>query len=333
MAPAGTHHTIVALESFFVPVPDLELPEPHTYELTEYQRTKPDQVVERIRDADIIIISVLPIKAEVLRPEVTPRLKMIAVVASGVDCVDLEACKARGIVVANTPHCNATSVAEHAIALYFATRRSIPLSNTLTRQGEWPKRGSLMKTLDGPDGKPPRTCRDEVVGIIGYGAVGKRIESIAKSLGMKTMISGRKDALAPDGRTNFGTLLRESSVVILCLPRTSETVDLIKYSELTTMQPYAVLINVSRGGIVNENALVAALKNKKIAGAAADVFSQEPASPDNNPLLGPDTADLNLVTTPHVAWCAEDTNDNYNQALKENLHGWLSTGKPRHHVI
>ncbi|KAI1379660.1 hypothetical protein F4677DRAFT_409906 [Hypoxylon crocopeplum] len=329
----STHLVVVALETYFVPVPPLDLPAPYTYELREYSRTRADQVAERIKDADIVIVTVVPVPAAVLRPEATPRLKMVAVVASGTDAVDLAACKARGIVVANTPHCNAVSVAEHAISLYFATRRSLALSHTLVRSGEWPKHGTLQKALNGPDSKPPRTCRDETLGIVGYGAVGKVLESTAKGLGMKVLISGRKGAsTAPEGRTTFDTLIRESSVIVLCLPRSPETLNLISGTELDTMKPYAVIVNVSRGGIVDETALVAALRNKKMAGYGTDVYHQEPASPENNPLVAPDTADLNLVTTPHVAWCAEDTNANYNRALKENIEGWLRTGEPKYPV-
>ncbi|KAI1417056.1 hypothetical protein F5Y13DRAFT_103762 [Hypoxylon sp. FL1857] len=329
------HHLIVvALETFFVPVPKFDLPAPYTYELREYARTRPDQVAERIADADVIIMTVLPVPANVLRPQVSPRLKMVSVVASGTDSVDLAACKARGIVVANTPHCNAVSVAEHALALYFAVRRSVTLSHTMVRAGGWPKMGTMQKALDGPDGKPPRTCRDETLGVIGYGAVGKVLEATAKSLGMKVLVSGRKgSATAAEGRTAFDTLLRESSVIVLCLPRSPETLNLISDAELDAMKPYAVIVNVSRGGIVDEKALVAALRARKIAGYGTDVYEQEPASDENSPLIGPDTADLNIVTTPHVAWCASDTIANYNRATKENIEGWLSTGHPKYPVV
>ncbi|KAI1764297.1 D-isomer specific 2-hydroxyacid dehydrogenase [Hypoxylon sp. FL1150] len=330
---AQTHHVVVALESFFVPVPKLDLPAPHTYELREYERTYPDQVAQRIKDADILISAVAPIGADVLSPEVSPRLKMVAIVASGTDAVDLDACRARGIVVTNSPHCNTVAVAEHAIALYFAARRSLVLSHTLVQANEWPRRGGLQKTLNGPDGKPPKTCRDETLGIVGYGAVGKMVESMAKGLGMKVLISGRKgSATAPEGRTPFETLIRESSVILICLPRSPESVNLISEAELASMKPYALIINVSRGLIVNEKALLAALKNRKIAGYATDVYAQEPASAENSPLVGPDTAGLNLITTPHVAWIAEDTIDKLHDALKANIGGLLSTGEPKYRV-
>ncbi|KAF2971056.1 hypothetical protein GQX73_g2504 [Xylaria multiplex] len=332
MAPPQTHWVIVALETFFCPLPNFTLPAPHTFEFRTYERTRPDQVAERIRDADIIIMTILPLTAEILSAEVSPQLKMISVIASGTDAVDLAACRARGIVVGNTPHCNVTTVTEHVLALYFATRRSIILTNSLTRAGDWVTKGSQQSTMDGPDGKPPRTAREELVGIIGYGAIGRNIEAKAKMLGMKTVVAGRKGAPAPEGRVPFETVIRECSVLIVCLPRSPETLNLISEAEFHQMKPYSLLINVSRGGIVDETALVSALKEGRIAGAGTDVYSQEPAEPGNSVLLAPDTAELNLVTTPHLAWYADETLDNYSRTCGENIAEFVTIGKPRHQV-
>jgi glycerate dehydrogenase len=186
--------------------------------------------------------------------------------------------------------------------------------------------------MNGSDGKPPRTCRDELVGIIGHGAIGRTIESTVKTLGMKTIIAGRKGAPAPEGRVPFEEVIRECSVLIICLPRLPETLNLISEAEFNEMKPHALLINVSRGGIVDEKALVSALRAGKIAGAGTDVYSREPAEPDNNPLLAADTADLNLVATPHIAWYAEETFDNYNRACRTNVADFVTVGKPKHQV-
>jgi lactate dehydrogenase-like 2-hydroxyacid dehydrogenase len=329
----ATHHKIVALETLFVPLPrKFSMPEGHTYEVVEYARTKPSEVPERIRDADIIVMTILPLSAEHLSAAVAPRLKMVSVVASGTDSVNLPACRERGIHVANSPHCNEGAVAEHVIALYFSARRFVPLVNSLTRAGEWPRQGTLLKTLNGPHGKPPMLCSSEVMGIIGYGSVGKKVESIAKALGMEVLISGRKGQKASEGRTDFETVIKGSSVLVLCLPRSPETLNTISEAELDAMPRYSILVNVSRGGIVDEEALVRALKAKKIAGAATDVFLNEPASPESCPLLAPGTEELNLVTTPHVAWCAEDTIYNYNETLKKNILTWLE-GRPTNLVV
>jgi glycerate dehydrogenase len=327
------HHKIVALETLYVPLPrKFSVPEGHTYEIVEYTRTKPSEIPDRIRDADIIVMTIIPLSAEHLSEAVAPKLKMIAVTASGTDSVDMAACKKRGIHVANSPHCNETAVAEHVIALYFATRRSVPLVNSLTRAGEWSKRRTLMKSLDGPHGKPPMGVNSEVMGIIGYGSVGKKVESIAKALGMAVLISARKGQPAGGDRTDFDTVIKGSSVLVLCLPRSPETLNTISNTELDAMPRYSILINVSRGGIVDEEALVVALKAGKIAGAATDVFASEPAGPENSPLFAPGTEELNLVTTPHVAWYAEDTNYNYNETLKKNILSWIE-GRPTNTVV
>lgn len=331
-----THLVIVALQAAMVPVPEFNIPAPYTYEVRQYESTSIDQIAERIRDADIATLSVLPLRADVLDAAVSPRLKMIGVVASGTDSVDLDACRARGIAVSNTPHANTRSVAEHTIALYFDARRSVTLSHNLTRAGRWMERGpALVKTLNGPDGKPPRTCQSEVLGIVGYGGVGKAIESIARALGMDVLISGRKGQpheKTAEGRTPFDTVIRESTVLVLCIPQTPDTVDLISDAEFAAMRPHAIVINVSRAGIVNDKALIAALKDRKIAGAATDVHPKEPAGPENSLLLGPDTAELNLITTPHSAWVAEDTNRNYQRTLVENVTSWLTTGRAKFQV-
>ncbi|KAI1133799.1 glycerate dehydrogenase [Nemania abortiva] len=329
MAQSQTHWVIVALETFFCPLPSFTLPAPHTCEFRNYERTRPDQIVERIRDADIVISTILPLTADILSVEATPRLKMLSIIASGTDAVDLAACRARGIVVGNTPHCNVTAVTEHVLALYFATRRSLMLTHALIRAGDW---GSQQSTMDGPDGKPPRTCSEELVGIIGYGAIGRHVESTVKLLGMKTVVAGHKGAPAPEGRVPFETVIRECSVLVVVLPRSPETMNLISEVEFNQMKPYSLLINVSRGGIVDEKALVSALREGKIAGASTDVYAQEPALPSNSVLLGADTAGLNLVTTPHIAWYAEETFENYSRACRANVAEFVTTSKPKYRV-
>ncbi|KAH7140378.1 D-isomer specific 2-hydroxyacid dehydrogenase [Dactylonectria estremocensis] len=322
------HHVIVAVENFFLPTPVFDLPTPHTLEFREYQSTPPDQLVERIADAEIVIINRIPLGKDVLAEAVTPNLRMICVVASGTDSVDKETCRRRGIVVANAPQCNTSTVAEHAIGLYFAVRRRIAYSHQFTQASEWPNKGLLVNTiLNSSNGKPPRTCKDEVVGILGNGALGKEIASLAKSLGMSVLFSGHKGKPSAEGRTPFDEVIRTASVLIVSVPKTPETIDLISAPEFLQMQTDSVLINVSRGGTVNEEALVKALEDGQIAGAATDVYVQEPVSEEVSPLIGPRVKDLNLITTPHVAWCSEETNVNLLDALRRNVIGWVS-GSP-----
>jgi phosphoglycerate dehydrogenase-like enzyme len=157
---------------------------------------------------------------------------------------------------------------------------------------------------------------------------------------MEVLISGRKGAQSTTNsneihatdsnevqRTPFEEILKRSTVLFIAIPRTPSTLNLISTPEFQSMSHQAVLINVSRGGIVDETALVTALKERWISGAATDVFVQEPASPENSPLLADDTKDLNLTVSPHLAWLAERTKLNQQQLCKENVEGFCA-GRP-----
>lgn len=316
------HLKIVALETFFTPIPQLYLPNGHTFTLTQYARSSTDDVPARIQDAHILITTTIPVGAGVLSVEVSPNLRLIAVMASGTDSIDLAACAARGIRVLNSPNCNTDTVAEHAVALYFAVRRSLYPSMTSLRVGEWPRHGTLMKRAYAA-GQPPRACHQETVAIVGYGGVGQRVGKLLAGLGMKILVAARKCAVPSDGRMPFNEALKIATVVVLCCPRSPETLGLIGTSELALMQSDALLINVSRGGIVDETALVEALRRGQIAGAGVDVFEEEPASADTSPLLRKEADDLNLVLTPHTAWVSKDTTTNLQRVLQENIEGFI----------
>ena len=174
------HHKIVALDAWFVPIPQslITLPEPHTYELvnitTKLQSTAAIQ--DAVRDATIVCMNVTPMKGSTLDVSKTPNLQFIVAIAVGTDCIDVEVAEARGIKVVNCPNCNTDTVANHALAMYFATRRHlVQLHNTVMGTDEWKKKSSLTSVLNGRDGRPPMTCQDETVGIIGYGSVGRSL--------------------------------------------------------------------------------------------------------------------------------------------------------------
>ncbi|KAB2580721.1 Glyoxylate reductase [Lasiodiplodia theobromae] len=325
------HHRIVALEAIHSAPPTFSFPEPHTFEITIHQRTEPHQLHERIRDATIIINVVHPIKGEALSPAVTPHLKLIAVNAAGTDSIDLEACRARGIRVVNCANANVQCVAEHALGLYFAARRSTVVMHertvgTIGDGTEWVEKNTLNPYMR-VKGRAPLNCDEEVVAIIGNGAIGKRFANLARLMSMRVLVAARKgDSKPQPDRVSFEEALEKATVVILTCPRSPETMNLISTPEFDRMRPEAVLINVSRGGIVNESALVQALRDGKIAGAATDVFEKEPAlggEKAESVLLGPETQGLNLTVSPHVAWFGEKTMENYQRILKENVEGWV----------
>lgn len=324
-------HHIVATESIQCPFPQFNLPSGQTYSFVEYQRTAECDLIDRIRDATILLTATVPVSAAALSPSVTPRLRFIVVLGSGTDSVDKRAAWARGIPVCNCPGVNVDSVSEHAIGLYFSARRKIvqlsnattvPLKSTL--EYEWKRNdGALARRLRTADGKAPLTCRDEIVGIVGFGLVGKRVAEMARGLGMKVIVAERKGVTTPrPDRALFEDVLRTSTVLILCLPLDSSTLNLISTTELRMMQPPALLINVARGGIVSEQALLGALQEGTISGAATDVLVQEPAGKGDSPLLSAEAEGLNLTITPHVAWYSEKTLRNLQDAVKFLVESW-----------
>lgn len=170
--PSQHHHQIVALESRFCPIPDFKLPTPHTYSITSYPRTEITQIADRIRDASILITTTIPIRADVLSATVSPNLRIIAVMATGTDSIDLEACRARGILVCNCGGANVVAVSEHAVGMYFSVRRRFVETQWALRRGEWMEKGSLVPMLKDDEGGMPLTCREEVVALVGYGTIG-----------------------------------------------------------------------------------------------------------------------------------------------------------------
>ncbi|KAF2026254.1 hypothetical protein EK21DRAFT_74608 [Setomelanomma holmii] len=332
------HHHIVALEKQHQPLPVDGFAFPNT--LTTYERTNSrEELHERIRDATIVIITTVKLDTATLHPDVTPRLQYVAVSATGTDPVDLVAAKQRGIRVTNCPGANLDAVSEHAISLYFAARRRTVLLDRKTREqpSEWKQAGSIAKYMRLPDGKPPLTCRDEIMGVVGYGGLGKRIADLGRALGMKVLIASRKTAAAPpldsalptpnleNNRVPFDDVLRQATVLVLSLPRNAETLNLLSTAEFAKMHPHAVLINIARGGIVDEAAVMHALKHNQIAGYATDVYHVEPVGgPEDTPLLAEDAQDLNITISPHLAWFSQRTIKNLGDILKATVEAWAN---------
>lgn len=251
----------------------------------------------------------------------------------------------------NTPSSNTATVAEHAVALYFATRRSIPILHARTRRGDWKATSSITPSMRDGEGNPPLTCQEEVCGVVGYGSIGKRVAELMKGLGMKVVVSGRKSlAVSSQGeneegggevidagdlespkRSSFEAVIRHATVLVITCPLTPETRNLISTRELGLMKRSAVLINVARGGIVDEAALADALQNKVIAGAAADVFALEPSGVEDTPLLRLGE-DVRFIATSHTAWFSQLTMTNIQRMIKEVVEAFLA-GTPVRVVV
>lgn len=325
MASTSRPLHVVCLETCHCDMPQLSFP--HTY--TGYYRTDLAslEVTSRLRDADIAITTVVPITPVDL--DACPNIKLVAVWATGMDWVDKQAYQERGVTVINCPGSNIPAVSEHALAFYFAARkRIVEMTNLVRTTDEWVQKMTLTRRFT--EGFP-LGCAEETVGIIGYGMLGKKIESLMRAVGMgEVLIAERKDVEAgPEraSRASFEEVLKRASVLVVCCPKDPSTIDLITETELRIMRKEAILINVARGGIVNETALANALKKRWIASAATDVLADEPGGKGTSPLLQDEVP--NLTITPHLAWFASETIKRLQQLLKDGLEAYMA-GQPIH---
>lgn len=309
---SGPH--IVCLEECHCPIP--KFPFPHTYR--GYTSSTREDVANRLQDADIAITTIIPISCAVL--DQCPRLKCVYAMATGTEWVDLEGFRKRGVTVIRAPQSNVDAVSEHAMALYLASRRKIvEMHNRCMRSNEYAEKGTLTHYFPAP----PPSCSSETLVIIGYGFLGKKVEKIASALGMQVIIADRKGTPREslrEGRMEFEAALKQASVVIVTIAKTRDTIDLIDEKELRMMRSDAIVVNVSRGGIVNEKALVSALRQGEIGGAATDVFENEPPQ-RNTSLLYEDIP--NLTVSPHLAWYSDQTIRNLQDLLVRGLDAYL----------
>ncbi len=292
------------------------------HEWIEYGESRAGQVVDRLRGATIVISNKLALR----EPDLArlPELKLIAIAATGFDCVDLDYCRGRGIAVSNVRGYAANSVSEHALMLVLALRRNLLAYRQDVQQGRWQQSKQfclLSHTL--------HDLRGCTLGIVGYGAIGKAMARLAESIGMRVLISEHKNATSiRAGRTSFAETLRESDVVSLHCPLTGDTQDMFTRAEFEMMKRDALLINTARGGLVEEKALIEALQNDVIAGAAFDALREEPPR-EGNPLLEPNLP--NLIVTPHVAWASNEAMQALADQLIDNLEAFVR-GQPRNLV-
>jgi phosphoglycerate dehydrogenase-like enzyme len=240
----------------------------------------------------------------VLRPlsgadlEQATRCRLVHKLGAGVNTIDVETASRRGIAVANMPGANAASVAEGALLLMLAALRRLPELDRATREGRgWPSDPDLGETV--------RDIGGATVGLIGYGNIAKRVETIVAAMGAEVLHTSTGDDGHPGWRS-LPDLLAASDIVSLHLPLTAQTSNLLDAAALALMRPSAVIVNTSRGPIIDEKALVDALSGGRLAAAGLDVFAVEPVAADN-PLLSLD----NVVLTPHVTWYTADTMRRY----------------------
>ncbi|HMH45241.1 MAG TPA: D-2-hydroxyacid dehydrogenase [Pyrinomonadaceae bacterium] len=289
------------------------------HEWIEYPETTADQVVDRARDATIIISNKLSLGDSQLSN--ARDVKLIAIAATGSDCVDLNYCKGRGLAVCNVRGYAVNAVPEHVLMMILALRRNLFAYRADVQAGLWNQSKQFcLLTHELHD------IRNSTLGIVGYGAIGKAMAGLGESMGMRVLISDHKNATkVREGRISFEDTLRQSDVLTLHCPLTDTTRDLIGPSEFQMMKRTALLINTARGALVDDASLIDALRTGVIAGAGLDALREEPPR-HGSPLL--DLNLPNLIITPHVAWASREAVQTLADQVIDNLEGFIA-GRPQ----
>lgn len=311
---------IVFLDSTAVP-PHLPIPRPDfAHEWIEYEYTTPEQTVERMKDADIAVTSKVIFSREVMQQ--LPKLKLIAVTATGTNNIDLIAAKDLGIAVKNVTGYSSVTVPEHVIGFIFAFKHSLMGWHKDQLEGRWGQSKQFCY-FD----YPITDVRNSTLGIIGKGCIGSEVGRLATALGMKVLYAEHRHATAcREGYTPFEEVLKQADVVTLHCPLTETTTNLINQETLSLFKPGAFLINTGRGPLVDETALLEALQCGRLGGAALDVLVKEPPVADH-PLIVAAKTMPNLIITPHIAWASDSAVTTLVNKVRSNIEEFVKTGK------
>lgn len=290
---------------------------------TVYERTSPDEIIKRAKGAEILIVNKTIIHHDILAA-LSPELKYIGLQSTGYNVVDCEYARQLGITVCNIPAYSTNAVAQLVFAFILQITNEVTLHSDAVKNGEWctcPDFCFWKKPLTELDGK--------TIGIVGFGSIGQRVATIAAAFGMRVLAYNPRPKDKGELNVNFvdiDELLSQSDIVTCHCPLTPETEGLINKENISKMKKSAILINTSRGPVVDEQALADALNNDELQAAGLDVLKVEPAS-RNNPLL---TA-KNCYITPHIAWAAKETRARLLKILEDNIVAYLN-GNPQNVV-
>ena len=290
--------------------------------------TKPTEVLQRIEGSPVVITNKVVLDRSILDSPEAADLKLIAVAATGTDNVDLEAARNRGIRVCNVPGYAAQSVAQFTIALILELATRVGGYGQIVRQGAWEK-SPMYTRIDFSTVE----LSGKKLGIVGYGNIGHRVAEMARGLGMEVLISARPGSAGPlsAGRRALDDVLASSDFVSLHCPLTPNTKNIIDGRALALMKPTAFLINTARGALVDEAALIKALREKQLAGAALDVISREPPPADHPVIRAAKELD-NLLVTPHCAWSTREARERLMNEVLENIVAFTE-GKDRNRIV
>lgn len=318
---------IVVLDGYTLNPGDLDwAPLEKLGELEVHDRTSAAQTVQRAQGAEFVLTNKVVLDREVI--ERLPQLRYIGVLATGYNVVDLAAARERGIAVTNVPAYSTASVAQHVFALLLELTQHVAHHAHLSRWGHW---------SECPDfsfwDRPLHELDGLTLGIVGFGAIGRRVARIGSAFGMKILVhTAHPEKYAAEAAqvgaqfAGLDELFRSGDVVTLHCPLTEETRGLVGESRLALMKPTAYLINTGRGPLVDEEALARALKEKRIAGAGLDVLSQEPPRGSHPLLTAP-----NCLVTPHIAWATRAARLRLLDTAAANVAAFLA-GRPQNVV-
>lgn len=288
-------------------------------DFTLYDRTPESRILERARQADILITNKTPLNSLTL--EALPNLKCIIVLATGYNVVDIESAGRLGVPVCNIVAYGVNSVAQHVMALLLELCRGCGLHDASVKRGDWNRAEDFTYWLT-----PQRELTGMTMGIVGFGNIGRRVGELAHAFGMHVLAfsPSEKDApgYAPFRFTDLDTLFRESEVVSLHCPLTRATEHMVNAKRINTMRDKAFIINTARGPLVNEFDVAAALRSGKLGGLGTDVLSVEPPAKDNPLLDAPGT-----LITPHLAWASLHARKNITRMAADSIKAFLA-GSP-----
>jgi len=269
-------------------------------------------IQHNLKDAEIIVSNKVLINKEII--ENSKQLKLICVAATGVNNIDIEAANQHGVQVCNVRAYATSSVVQHVFALLLFLNRKLFSYRQSVIDGSWSHSDFFCYFAE-----PISNLEGKTLGIIGYGELGKAVAKLAKCFGMNVLLAKRNEVDSRTGRVDLTTLLSASDVVSLHCPLTESNRHMIAENELAIMKPDAILINAARGGLVDEDALLNALKNNQIGAAALDVLEEEPPSV-NHPLINYH-AD-NLILTPHIAWASRESRQKLVNEIAKNIQAY-----------
>ena len=282
---------------------------------TAYDRTSADQTLERCKDADIVISNKVVLSREIMAQ--LPRLKMVAIAATGMNNVDLEAAAEFGIEVKNVSGYSTYSVAEATFTAALSLLKNASYYDHYFKGGEYAATSDIFHF-----GRPISMLRGKNWGIIGLGTIGRQVATLAQAFGCTVAYHSTSGVTREESypQMSLTELLKWADVVSIHCPLNAKTAGLIGSNELSVMKPTSIIINVARGGIIDESALADALNNNTIAAAALDVFSKEPLP--SSPLYNLNDP-YKLLASPHTAWAADDSVEKLIEGIYANIQNFL----------